>query len=431
MDNLSIIQQAANEDGEDSAWPIDQIYDYLYKLQNLGLEHSTKPVYVYFRIFATIALSRLECILCDYTGCLQALSPLVLEANHTVIEHQGVAGSDPTGAGLTGTTVNDILNSVMSAKISLTYHAGVSYMMIHRYHDATHVLNDLCLQLYRSFKSSGGSSQQQQGRSNNKYKDNKEASPNDQFMKQYDRMMALLAILLHVHQLQNQSSTTGSAGSSSGIDENLAAAIREKFATSSGGANATAVTRFDELNIGSYEELLQCPKFVSTDPFCNMHRHQVHLFLTSLEHHVLIPAANQNLRSYLKLYTSIPVAKLSKFHDLSQEAFVPLLLSHKLRTRQLERPRGAHLALKDSLEPETSSSEGTAADAYTTTYIDGAWSSTSTSGDIHYHVVTEDSTSIVHVDEAPKQRRFENYFVSQISQNADIVRLVKRINVTV
>ena len=47
--------------------------------------------------------------------------------------------------------------------------------------------------------------------------------------------------------------------------------------------------------------------------------------------------------------------------------------------------------------------------------------------DIHYYLDTDS----IHVDEAEKQRRFENYFMAQISQNIDIRKDVQGISTKV
>merc|ERR1719330_495742 len=92
----------------------------------------------------------------------------------------------------------------------------------------------------------------------------------------------------------------------------------------------------------------------------------------------------RKLRSYMKLYTSISVQKLGRL--VSEEEFLSLLLSYKHKMRQLE----------VSNEEEGVEEVGTISD-------------------IHYYIKDD----IIHVDEAEKQNRFENYFMSQISQCSD------------
>ena len=50
-----------------------------------------------------------------------------------------------------------------------------------------------------------------------------------------------------------------------------------------------------------------------------------------------------------------------------------------------------------------------------------------TAMDIHYFV----SGNVVHVNEAEKTRRFENFFMKQIANNDDILRQVERLKIDV
>ena len=158
------------------------------------------------------------------------------------------------------------------------------------------------------------------------------------------------------------------------LEDHLVRLIREKH-----GSRLEAAS--------SYEDWFQAPKFVSVDPNVPIARQQGQHFLQEID-----PAiANLQLRSYIKLYTSLPVEKLAKFHDKSVEDFLPRILSYKLRTRQMERS-GNHES-----------------------YLEGSWK---VALDIHYYM----TGNIVYIDEAERQRRFENYFVAQISQASEVCK---------
>jgi translation initiation factor 3 subunit L len=47
--------------------------------------------------------------------------------------------------------IADEVNAVFPAKLSLAYHAGVSYLMLRRYKDAIRVFGDMCVQMNRGF----------------------------------------------------------------------------------------------------------------------------------------------------------------------------------------------------------------------------------------------------------------------------------------
>jgi translation initiation factor 3 subunit L len=332
VDNLNTLESMSD------AWDVEMVFSYLHRLVQIGAPKadgtSVQPVYSYLSIFSSVALSRLECILGDYTACLQALTPIVAKADIVIPKEEGQTGME-------------VLNSVVPARLSMAYHAGVSFLMLRRYRDASKTLGDVCAFMQRGFKT--GQLRKLPG--------------SDQFNKQYERMLSLLAILMQICPSQGL------------IEDPIARLIREKH-----GSKLEAAT--------SYEDWFQSPKFVAVDPAHSVHRQQVQQFLKGMENE----PAGRKLRSYLKLYTSLQVEKLAKFHDMeTSEEFLPLLLSYKARMRQMER-----------------SSEGD-------TYIEGTMKSAL---DIHCYLEGD----MVHVDEAEKQRRFENYFVSQIMQNTEIRR---------
>ena len=335
-ENLSILQN--NTD----AWDVESVFGYLNRLIQIGMsakdeagvkeaaEAEIQPVYSYFSLFGSIVLSRLECLMGDYTASLQALYPLHLYQDFVIAKDEG-------------STVADVLQSVFSARLSLAYHTGINFLMLARYKDAVTVLADCAGTMQRGFKT--GALRKQAG--------------SDQFMKQYERILGILAILLQI------------CPGLPIVEDSVIRAVRDKH-----GSKIEAAT--------SYEEWFLCPKFIASDPHNSVYRQQVDLFLKEMESQTL----GKKLRSYLKLYTSLPVEKLAKFHDLSSDEFMPLLLSYKLRMRQKERSEG------DS-------------------WVEGKWK---TALDIHYYI--EQDT--VFVDEAEIRRQFENFFVAQIAQSLEI-----------
>ena len=188
----------------------------------------------------------------------------------------------------------------------------------------------------------------------------------EQFFKNYDRMLALLALLTHL------CPTT--------LEESLSKTIREKY----------GAPKIVDLYVACSPKFIcpHQPDFNAPGPAENPVKHQGKLFEASLEG----VEAQQELRSYLKLYTSIPVSKLESF------GIEPLsLTSLKLATRQLE--------MEDVSKPSSATFKSAL--------------------DIHYFL-EDDST--VHIDEAEKQRRFENYFLAQTMQSYDIRKEANSIN---
>ena len=180
-------------------------------------------------------------------------------------------------------------------------------------------------------------------------------------------MIALLAICTHICPQANV------------LEEGIAKIIREKHGTSLGKENYTELFVFCAPKFVSPA----LPDFVAQSlPTENAYKTQLKL----LEQELACQSSFRKLRSYLKLYTSIEVSKLVSFgNDLLW------LLSYKLKSRQWE-----------SNDPEIPSLKQ---------------ASLKSALDIHYYL---DEHEVVHVDEAEKQRRFENYFMGQILQSHDI-----------
>lgn len=325
---------------ETDAWDVAEIYSYFHRLGSLGWKADAPAAFLYLSAFTSVAQSRLECILGDYTSCLKALEPLSTHAGR----------KDPKDE---NSTLAQLVSGVLGARVSVAYHAGISFLMLRRYKDAIRTLNDICAYLERGLKTGlfrGGKGQ-------------------DQYNKQFNRMASILAILNHICPTQGM------------IDEPVMKKIQDEFSSKIEGAS-------------NYEEFFQSPKFISTDPKTGNHRHQVTLFLKEMDR----KSAGRKLRSYLKLYTSLPVEKLAKFYDLSVEEFMPLLFAYKHQMYQLE---------CDESDPYSGGSLKSALD-------------------INYYMVHE----TVFVDEAEKERRSENYFLHATEQAIEIRQNVISIDTT-
>jgi len=255
---------------------------------------------------------------------------------------------------------------VFPARLSLAYHSGVSYLMLRRYKDSGAMLGGICLFMQRGFKT--GQLRKIPG--------------SEQFNKLFDRMIALLAILSHVCPTPI-------------LDDSIAAIVHDKHAN-----NLSKIEAGEE----GYEDLFvfACPKFVNPavpdysqalKPGCestpygqDAYKLQVKQFMNEMETHATL----RKMRSYMTLYTSIGVEKLASFNDMKVEQFESWLTCFKHKMNQLE----------------NNNKKGSAMD-------------------IHYYV----TDNIVHVDEAEKVRRFENFFMKQIQNNDDILRQLEAIKI--
>ena len=405
LDNLTLLESTPE------AWDVEVVFQYLHRFSELGLpmdassssSSSLPPVYTYFNIFGTITKSRIECLLGDFTSSLQALAPLTVHANYVIPKDNSP-------------TVTDIVNSVFAAKLNLAYHTGVSLLMLRRYKDAFKVLGDICSTMMRGFKT--GQLRKLPG--------------SDQFNKQFERMLSILALIQFICPMIMEQ-PPGSL-----LDDAVVRAMREKH-----GARLEAAS--------SYEEWFQSPKFVTTDTQVAFHRHIVQQFLREMEPINI----NRTLRSYLQLYTSLPVHKMAKFYTDNKtttttstlssnnnqdvdndnksttEDILPLLLAYKLRHRQLEQTAQPPNKDPSKQQEEETTTTTRASDPnnnnnnalVATGFEHGEWKDAL---NLHFYIVKD----VIHVDEEKKQRRFEKYFFNRIEQNLDLLQSVRAIDTT-
>ena len=106
----------------------------------MGLQKNASATYRYLAYFASVTLSRLECLLGDYRASIAALDVIY------------DAGAEAVAVGEDMKSPEELVNGVFPARLSLTYHAGVSFLMLRRYKDAARMLGGICLFMQRGFK---------------------------------------------------------------------------------------------------------------------------------------------------------------------------------------------------------------------------------------------------------------------------------------
>lgn len=142
-----------------------------------------------------------------------------------------------------------------------------------------------------------------------------------QINKQNEQMHALLAIALTMYPMR--------------IDESIHLQLREKY--------GDKMLRMQKGDPQVYEELFSysCPKFLSpvVPNYDNVHpNYHKEPFLQQLKvfsDEVQQQAQLSTIRSFLKLYTTMPVAKLAGFLDLSEQEFRIQLLVFKHKMKNL------------------------------------------------------------------------------------------------
>jgi len=127
------------------AWAVETVLYYLHRLVAVGTKNKgASASYRFLAYFASVTLSRLECLLGDYRASIKALD-VIYDTNAELV----AVGEDMKSP-------EELVNGVFPARLSLTYHAGVSYLMLRRYKDSSSVLGGICLFMQRGFKVSVG-----------------------------------------------------------------------------------------------------------------------------------------------------------------------------------------------------------------------------------------------------------------------------------
>ncbi|KAI5719349.1 hypothetical protein M8J76_008970 [Diaphorina citri] len=185
--------------------------------------------------------------------------------------------------------------NVPACQISCSYFVGFAYMMMRRYADAIRTLTSILLYIQRTKQLFAAKSYQL-------HEINR--LPYDQINKQTEQMYHLLAICLVLH--------------AQCIDESIQQVLRDK----------NYHEKMFKMQMGDVQEfencfLFACPKFLSatppsvTDPseattddyVKEAIKHQTQVFMDEVNQQKMLPT----IRSYLKLYTTLPLSKLATF----------------------------------------------------------------------------------------------------------------------
>ncbi|XP_022912623.1 eukaryotic translation initiation factor 3 subunit L [Onthophagus taurus] len=177
---------------------------------------------------------------------------------------------------------------VPACQISTSYYVGFAYMMMRRYSDAIRIFSSILLYIQRTKQLFATKSYQ-----------------HDQINKQTDQMYHLLAICLVLHPQC--------------IDESIQQTLREKLYHE----------KMYKMQYGDLQEfencfLFACPKFLSPCPppvdappedySKDEIKLQTQVFVDEVQQQRTLPT----IRSYLKLYTTLPLAKLATFMAQNQ-----------------------------------------------------------------------------------------------------------------
>lgn len=231
--------------------------------------------------FSLIGLLRLHSLLGDYYQAIKVLENI--DIHRQPLQNLSIA-------------------RVLACQMATFYYVGFAYMMMRRYADAIRTFCSILVYLqrtrqmyhqYRTFQV-------------------------DMIEKQTDQMYVLLNICLVLHPQR--------------IDESISSVLQEKYGDSSSKMQRGEIEEFETAF------RFACPKFLS--PVAHIFeaeqgpagqarqepwRQQLQVFIDEVKEQIPILV----IRSYLKLYTTMPIQKLATFLEMDESALRMQLLAYK------------------------------------------------------------------------------------------------------
>uniref|UniRef100_A0A7R9TYX1 Eukaryotic translation initiation factor 3 subunit L n=1 Tax=Prasinoderma coloniale TaxID=156133 RepID=A0A7R9TYX1_9VIRI len=249
--------------------------------------------------FSLIGLLRVHCLLGDYHSALRSAEALGAS--------EGRAGAA-------------LYQRVTGCHISVFYYSGFCHLMKREYTLAARAFNSILLYISRTKQF------------------HTQTAAYDQIIKRNEEMHALLAICSALCPQERA------------IDEGVHKAVLEK--------HGDKLQRMSAGQQGGFNELFTyaCPKFVtpvppnyddtSADTSQDAYKLQLSIFMEEVRQQARLP----KLRSYLRLYTTIPVAKLASFMEVTESELMALLMAfkHKLGGGEGEN-EGLHFYVEDKV----------------------------------------------------------------------------------
>ncbi len=254
-----------------------------------------------------------------------------------------------------------LFTHVTACHVSIYYYMGFCYIMLRRYEDAVRVFSSTVLHVSRIKHSHTRSYQY------------------EQISKRNDQMMALLALCLALRPQH--------------VDESVYSQLRER--------SGDRLSRMRQGEVHAFEDLFNyaSPKFINpaapdysviADTNMDAPRLQTRLFMEEVKQQLLLP----EIRSYLKLYTTIEIEKLATLMDVEESTF-----------------RSYLQALKHKSWAVCGSFAGAP--------LDGKYV---TSCDVGFHI----EGNVVHISDTKPASRFGEYFIQHIGKLDDLHEQLKR-----
>lgn len=276
--------------------------------------------------FSLVGLLRLHSLLGDYYQALRVLEKIDFNKKN-------------------------MYSRVPACQITTYYYVGFAYIMMRRYQDAIRTFSSILLYIQRT-------KQMFQSRT----------YLYDQINKQNEQMYTLLAICLVLHPMR--------------IDESVHSQLKEKL--------GDRMIRMQKYDPQEFENSFSfgCPKFLSPVPpnydtmTPTMHKEpylqQLKAFLEEVAQQQMLGT----IRSYLKLYTTLPISKLASFMDLSEDELRTHLLCFKHKMKNIVWTKG-------------------------TSGLDGEFQSAS---EVDFYI----DKDMIHIADTKVARRYGDFFIRQI-----------------
>lgn len=260
-------------------------------------EFGSKPLYRMLGYFSIIGLLRVHVLLGDYTLALKMLDHIELNKK------------------------SGLINRVTACHVTAYYYVGFAYLMLRRYPDCIKSFTHILVFIMRLRQYHTRSYQY------------------DQINKTADRMYALLSMACALCPTR--------------LDENIQTQMRDKY-----GDQFSKMTRPGAEGLAAFEELFiyACPKFITANSpayhdeealveykqktvFPDPTQHQLRVFLSDVKTQL----SNANVRSFLRLYTTLGTDKLASFLEIDEEELVEMMMVMKNSTRSLKWSSGSLL----------------------------------------------------------------------------------------
>ena len=299
-----------------------------YTNTNKSTNGSGHNIHQLLGYFAVIELARLDCLIGDYHASLVVSGPLLVNTITTDVINEKTQS-------LCGCAIN-LYAAIPVCHINIYYHAAVSFIMQRRYADGLKVLNDIIIHISQRLLKQGNVIGSKPGLQ-------------QQLQRMLDRLLALALICIVLlpcvysngivyqevvkDQVKELIESHGQLGEkyrllSSGSVVDAGSLLEYMFENNSPKFISAALPNYNISNTTALEDEDDEAAAVETNYLCrDAIKTQVFVFSRSIS--ALLPVLK--LRSYLRLYTTIDLDKLTRYDGSSgSDDMLSKLMSYKV-----------------------------------------------------------------------------------------------------